>query len=139
MHVADHLAIAKRSENMRRIRSNDTGPELTVRRIVHAMGIGYRLHHKELPGKPDLAFIGRRKAIFVHGCFWHQHGIVGCSDSRVPKSRPEYWLPKLGRNVARDEEHLANLRALGWRVLVIWDCETTQTSNLAERLRAFLE
>ncbi|MFC4523250.1 very short patch repair endonuclease [Cupriavidus pinatubonensis] len=129
-------APVSRSENMRRIRSKDTAPELLVRRLVWSLGYRYRLHRKDLPGKPDLAFGSRKKAIFVHGCFWHQHP-AGCPDSRLPKSRLEYWLPKLQRNCERDAKAVAALETAGWQVLIIWDCET-KAPDLAERLRNFL-
>lgn len=106
-----------RSENMRRIRSKDTRPEMAVRRIVHGLGYRYRLHRKDIPGKPDLVFPRHRKVIFVHGCFWHQH--PGCQDGRLPKSNTSYWGPKLKRNVERDKTALAELSSLGWEVLVI--------------------
>lgn len=125
-----------RSENMRRIKSKDTGPEWIVRRQVWALGYRYRLHRKDLPGKPDLSFGSLKKVIFVHGCFWHQHH--GCPDSRLPKSNQEYWLPKLARNQDRDAAAIETLKAAGWDVLVIWDCET-RDKDLVERLRAFLE
>ena len=123
---------------MRRIRSKDTGPEMLVRRLVHALGYRYRLHRKDLPGKPDLAFIAQRKVIFVHGCFWHQHPDKTCSDSRLPKSRSGYWLPKLERNTSRDAEHVQALQAAGWHVMVLWDCETKDTARLVLQLKNFL-
>lgn len=127
-----------RSENMRRIRSKDTKPELLVRRLAHALGYRFRLHRKELSGKPDLVFVSRRKVIFVHGCFWHQHPDKNCSDARMPKSRTDYWLPKLERNQQRDAEHMATLRAAGWRVLVVWDCETRNEERLTKQIERFL-
>ncbi|ABD08019.1 T/G mismatch-specific endonuclease [Rhodopseudomonas palustris HaA2] len=126
-----------RSENMRRIRSKDTAPEMVVRRLVHGMGYRYRLHRKDIPGKPDLALLSRKKAILVHGCFWHQH--PGCREGRPPKSNREYWLPKLKRNQDRDRAALVNLADLGWRVLVVWECETKDAVVLRERLETFLE
>lgn len=113
-------------------------PEMRVRRLAHALGYRFRLHRKDLPGKPDLVFPARRCIIFVHGCFWHQHPDPACRDARPPKSNQAYWLPKLSRNVARDQEHIARLEALGWRVLVIWECETADQAALGKRLRAFL-
>lgn len=127
-----------RSENMRRIRSRDTQPELLVRRLVYGLGYRYRLHRKDLPGKPDLAFIGQRKIIFVHGCFWHQHPDPSCSDARLPKSHTGYWRPKLERNTRRDTEHVRALQAAGWQVLVIWDCDLRDEAQLTARLRRFL-
>jgi len=123
---------------MAKIRSVDTRPELAVRRLVHALGYRYRLYRVDLPGRPDLVFAGRRKIIFVHGCFWHQHPKASCVDSRLPRSRPEYWLPKLQRTVERDRSHLRALRRCGWRVLVVWECEIANESLLQGRIRRFL-
>ena len=134
--MTDKLDAARRSSNMSAIRSTHTGPEKTVRRLVYALGHRYRLHGKHLPGKPDLVFGPRRKAIFVHGCFWHQH--QGCADGRLPQSNSGYWHPKLTRNVARDAEHLAALRAAGWKTLIVWECETKDVRRLAARIKRFL-
>src|SRR5687767_9300511 len=106
---------------MRRIRKRDTKPEILVRRIAHALGYRFRLHRRDLPGSPDIVFPGKRKVVLVHGCFWHQH--EGCRLKRQPKSRREYWLPKLARNVQRDEEVRGELAELGWNALVMWECE----------------
>ena len=125
-----------RSENMRRIRSKDTAPEMTVRRLVHGLGYRYRLHQKDIPGKPDLVFSGRRKAIFIHGCFWHQHST--CKEGRPPKSNANYWLPKLARNVERDKAALTQLVATGWDALVIWECETKNDEAMRQVLLDFL-
>jgi len=114
---------------MSRIRSRDTGPELAVRRAIHAAGLRYRLHEKRLPGRPDLVFAGRRLALFVHGCFWHQHG---CGLSHAPASRLEYWGPKLRRNKDRDAQVVRALAAAGWKVVSVWECETRSTSKVAE-------
>lgn len=126
-----------RSENMRRIRSKDTGPEMAVRRMIRALGFsGYRLHRKDLPGKPDIAFIGRKKAVLIHGCFWHGHD---CKEGlRKPKSNLDYWHPKIERNRQRDAVHLEDLARLGWSVLTVWECELRNTDDLMERLRLFL-
>lgn len=123
---------------MRRIRAKDTKPEMRVRRLVHAMGYRYRLHRKDLPGKPDLVFGPRRKVILVQGCFWHQHDDPDCKIARAPKSRLEYWGPKLQRNVARDRANRAALEESGWSVLEIWECQTTDVEDLEERIRGFL-
>lgn len=133
----EKLTPGRRSANMSAIRSKDTKPELTVRRALRQAGIsGYRLHRKDLPGNPDIAFIGRKKVIFVHGCFWHGHH---CAEGvRRPKSRQDYWLPKISGNQLRDSRHRAFLAAEGWDVLVIWDCETSR-DDLALRLAAFLD
>ena len=114
-------------------------PEMAVQRITHALGYRYRLHRKDLPGKPDLVFPSRRKVIFVHGCFWHQHDHPGCPITRHPKSNRRYWLPKLERNAARDAEHLVQLEQLGWDVLVVWECEVDAVDRTAKGVREFLE
>ena len=124
---------------MAAIRSVDTKPEMIVRRLVHHLGFRFRLHRKDLPGKPDLVFVARRKIIFVHGCFWHLHPKAACLDARVPKSNTSYWHPKLARNVARDAANREMLAALRWEVLVVWDCETTDVEALSIRLRKFLQ
>lgn len=137
--MADKLTPARRSENMSRIRSIETRPELHVRKLVRNLGYsGYRLHRKDLPGKPDIAFIGRRKAIFVHGCFWHQHPDPGCLDGRLPKSRQEYWLPKLERNQKRDAAAFKQLVEAGWTVLVIWECDLRREAELTKKIQKFL-
>ncbi|MBD3785751.1 MAG: DNA mismatch endonuclease Vsr [Sphingomonadales bacterium] len=133
--MADKISPERRSENMRRIRSRDMKPEMAVRRMVHGMGYRYRLHRRDLPGKPDLVFGPRRAVIFVHGCFWHQHD---CRDGHSPKSNTGYWGEKLRRNVERDAEARARLEADGWRVLVIWECEAHELGALSARLVAFL-
>jgi DNA mismatch endonuclease (patch repair protein) len=135
----DKLTPERRSENMRRIKSKDMKPELLVRRTVHGLGYRYRLHRKDLPGKPDLVFGPRKKVIFVHGCFWHGHEREGCLDARRPKSNTGYWNPKLTRNKERDAERIAALEATGWDVLVIWECETKDVKWLRSRLRTFLK
>ncbi|MDI6750597.1 MAG: very short patch repair endonuclease [Rhodocyclaceae bacterium] len=118
-----------RSENMARIRGKDTQPEMKVRRALWAAGLRYRLHYKRLPGHPDLVFPGRRTVVFVHGCFWHCH--EGCSNFRVPKTRTEWWAAKLARNKARDADVRAQLKAMGWDVVVIWECEADKARQLA--------
>lgn len=134
----DILDPAQRSERMARVRGKDTRPEMTVRRLVHAMGYRYRLHRRGLPGSPDLALITRRKAIFVHGCFWHRHPDPCCKLARLPKSRPEFWIPKLERNRQRDIENQQALRAMGWDYLVIWECQLKDKASLIEVIKAFL-
>jgi len=124
---------------MRRIKSKDTKPELIVRRLAHRLGFRYRLHRKDLPGKPDLVFGPKRKAIFVHGCFWHGHDDPACLDGRAPRSNQSYWLPKLTRNKERDFKSIAALEAAGWQVLVIWECETRDAGLLQNRLEDFLK
>lgn len=124
-----------RSENMRRIRGKGMLPELAVRSLVHRMGFRFRLHRKDLPGKPDLVFVSRRKVIFVHGCFWHAHG---CRVSHKPKTNANYWGPKLKRNQTRDATNMKALRAAGWKPLVIWECEMKEASAVVARIRRFL-
>lgn len=126
-----------RSENMRRIRSRDTQPELIVRWRLRELGYtGYRLHRKDLPGKPDVAFISRKKAVFIHGCFWHGHD---CKEgARRPKSNQDYWLPKIDRNKDRDAEHQAQLLSHGWSVLTVWECELADEEALSAKLPAFM-
>ena len=126
---------AKRHEIMAAVRTKDTGPELIVRRVLSALGYRYRLHRKSLPGRPDIAFPGRRKVVFVHGCFWHGHG---CTKGRLPKSRLAYWKPKIAANKRRDATNLADLKRTGWRALVVWQCELRNTRMLTRTLKAFL-
>lgn len=132
----DKLSPERRSSNMRNIRSRNTLPELTVRSLIHRLGYRFRLHAAHLPGKPDIVFGSMRKVILVHGCFWHQHS--GCIEGRPPGSRPEYWIPKLQRNQERDRSNRARLSRLGWRSLVIWECETKDEAKLSRKLARFL-
>jgi DNA mismatch endonuclease (patch repair protein) len=136
--MADKLTQEQRSENMRRIRSTDTKPELIVRRFVHAMGYRYRLHRRGLPGRPDLVFASRKKIIFVHGCFWHAHDDANCPDRRTPKSNVVYWHPKLARNKERDQANTTKLKLLGWEVLTVWECDTRDLEKLGKILAGFL-
>ncbi|MOA39259.1 Very short patch repair protein [compost metagenome] len=122
---------------MRAVKSKNTAPELVVRRIIYALGYRFRLHRRDLPGKPDLVFAGRQKAIFVHGCFWHGHDCP--RGAREPKTNVEYWHSKLARNRERDMENEARLAALGWRTYVVWECELKDRGELANRLKIFLE
>src|SRR5215475_2236185 len=116
----------QRSANMRAIRAKDTAPERSIRSMVYRLGYRFRLHRKDLPGKPDMVFPARRKVIFVHGCFWHQH--PGCREGRVPGSRREYWEPKLKRNQERDASAQSGLKQIGWQCLVLWECELKDAS-----------
>lgn len=120
---------------MQAVKTRDTGPELTVRRILYRLGYRYRLHSKKLPGQPDIVLSARKKAIFVHGCFWHGHG---CPKGKAPKSHLEYWGPKLEGNRERDAAQVFALEALGWSVLTIWQCETGDTQALAATLVRFV-
>lgn len=127
---------ALRSRTMRAVRSRDTAPEIAVRRQLRELGMtGYRLHRKDIPGKPDIAFVGRKKAIFVHGCFWHGHSCR--RGARVPKKNRAYWEKKIARNVERDTEHQASLNKLGWEFLVVWECEIRDVDMLTNRLKQF--
>ena len=126
----------QRSRTMRAVRSRDTAPEMTVRRFLHATGLRYRLHDSRLAGVPDLVFPSRRVALFVHGCFWHQHR--NCSAAKRPKSRLDYWTAKLDRNIERDRRHREKLETAGWKVLVVWECEVKDKEtlqNLARRIQ----
>lgn len=133
---ADVFSPEKRSAVMSSIKGKDTRPELTVRSACHRLGYRFRIHRNDLPGKPDLVFPGRRLCLFVHGCFWHQH--PNCKYAYKPKSRPEFWLPKLQRNVTRDEVVLRELAHLGWSVAVVWECQTKNPDVLEEDLRAIM-
>jgi len=135
--VVDTVTKTRRSEIMSRVRGKDTGPELVVRRLVHAMGYRFRLHRKDLPGTPDLVFPRLHSVIFVHGCFWHRH--PGCKRTRTPKSRTAYWAEKFERNVQRDRANRRLLRQGAWRVLTIWECETVNPPRLEAKLRKFLD
>ena len=128
---------AARSALMRRVRGKDTGPERTVRRAAYSLGYRFRLHRRDLPGTPDLAFPRLRKVIFVHGCFWHRH--AGCSRTTTPKTRAAYWREKFEQNVERDRRNVSTLRALGWEVLVVWECETFDRTGLLATLSRFLD
>ena len=130
--MADKLSVRRRSWNMSRIRSRDTNPELAVRRSLHRLGYRYRLHRNDLPGKPDIVLPKHRIAIFVHGCFWHQH--TGCIDCSNPKTNIKYWGPKLLANLQRDRKNRRTLRRLGWTAIVIWECQTQRTQQLRDRL-----
>jgi DNA mismatch endonuclease, patch repair protein len=135
--TVDTLTPTERSERMSRVRSKDTKPEMLVRGLVHRMGFRYRLHRRDLPGNPDLVFPKRGKIIFVHGCFWHRHGT--CKHTRWPKSRLEFWKPKLEQNRRRDLANQRALRALGWEILIVWECQLGNVELLRGKLRAFLE
>ena len=134
--MVDNRSAEKRSHTMRMVRSKDTGPEMVVRKLLHGIGYRYRLHRRDLPGTPDLVFSSRKKVIFVHGCFWHQHG---CRLGKPPKSKLDYWFPKLKKNQKNDEDNAALLKAAGWRVFVVWQCELDDLETLRDKLVAFLE
>lgn len=134
--MVDRISKERRSANMSRIRSKNTGPEMRVRRAAHRLGYRFRLHARNLPGRPDLVFLARRKVIFVHGCFWHRH--EGCADCSEPHSRPEYWQPKFAATKVRDRRALSMLQESGWQTLVLWDCETADEMQLRATLLKFL-
>lgn len=121
---------------MARIRSKDTRPEKLVRQMLFAMGHRFRIHRKDLPGCPDIAFLSKKKAIFVNGCFWHQH--PGCPRATLPATNQAYWLPKLERNKQRDDKAIKELEQRQWKVLTIWECETREINALQKRLKEFL-
>lgn len=133
----DTITKEERSEIMGRVHSKDTRPEMVVRRLVHSLGYRYRLHRKDLPGTPDMAFPGRRKVIFIHGCFWHRH--EGCALARMPKSRVSFWESKLEGNKARDQRNAQLLRDAGWDVFTVWECQLRDTAALQATIVAFLE
>lgn len=134
--MTDHVSKEKRSEIMKLIRGKNTTPELAVRKLVYALGYRYRLHGKNLPGKPDLVFASRKKVIFVNGCFWHFHE---CKKGNPPKSKLEYWLPKLEQNRLRDFRNYESITALGWQYLVIWQCQISNTVDLTKTVVNFLD
>ncbi|MBX5165702.1 MULTISPECIES: very short patch repair endonuclease [unclassified Rhizobium] len=134
----DFMKPQTRSALMSQIRSKDTKPEMLVRRLLHGMGLRYRLHRKDLPGKPDITLPKWNTVVFVNGCFWHQHPSNNCRASAIPTSRQDYWVPKLARTVARDAENVAALKALGWRVLVLWECELKEEVVLQAQIETFL-
>lgn len=129
----DNVSSERRSEIMKRIRSKDTRPERAVRSVAHALGLRFRLHRKDLPGTPDLVFPKWHVCIFVHGCFWHRH--ENCRRSAYPKSRTEYWARKIERNVERDQAQITALTELGWRVCIIWECETRKKESIVNALQ----
>lgn len=134
--IVDTRTPEQRRRIMQAVKTAGTGPERAVRRSLRALGYGYRLNARDLPGKPDIVFRGRRKVVFVHGCYWHGHG---CAKGRLPKSHLEYWQPKIRANVERDARHAAELRRDGWSVLTIWQCEIRDETALTARLKAFME
>ncbi len=134
----DKLTQRKRSANMAAIKSKDMKPEMLVRQIAHGLGFRYRLHAKDLPGRPDLVVRSRKKAIFVHGCFWHQHSDSACPRTNTPKSNTAYWTKKLEGNVNRDRQVRRELQEAGWDVLIIWECQTKDRADLSKKLRNFL-
>jgi DNA mismatch endonuclease, patch repair protein len=136
--MTDTLTPVQRSERMARVRSKGSRAELKVRRLVHSLGYRYRLHRRDLPGSPDLVLPARRSVIFVHGCFWHRHPDPSCKLARLPKSRLDFWGPKLEANRERDERNKTALEKSGWRVLDIWECQLPDAGQLEQTIRNFL-
>lgn len=134
--MTDTVDGERRSQIMRSVRSKNTGAEWAVRRQIFAMGYRYRLHCKDLPGKPDIVFSKKKKVIFVNGCFWHGH--IACPRAKMPQSNRDYWTQKIGRNMQRDRSNLQALNDSGWRALVIWECELRDAQALKNRIRDFL-
>ena len=134
--MVDRISREHRSWNMSRIRSRDTNPELTVRSVLHRLGYRFRLHKPTLPGKPDIVLPKHHAVLLVHGCFWHRH--PRCQFAYSPKSNQAFWMTKFSQNIARDVRNKRALRKMGWRVLVIWECQTTDSITLARRLQRFL-
>lgn len=130
----DTLSPAQRSQLMSRVKGRNTKPELRVRCIAHAIGLRFRLGRRDLPGSPDLVLPRHRLAVFVHGCFWHRH--PGCRRASFPQTRPEYWRDKFDKNIARDHDALLHLEKLGWRSLVLWECEVKDAFEVAIKLKS---
>jgi DNA mismatch endonuclease (patch repair protein) len=120
----DHLSKKERSINMSKIKSNDTLPEIRIRKALWKLGYRYRLHYKKLPGKPDIVIVRDKIAIFVHGCFWHRH--KNCIEASKPKSNSEYWETKINKNIERDKKNQKNIKKMGWKIIVIWECKITK-------------
>ncbi|UOD30873.1 DNA mismatch endonuclease Vsr [Massilia violaceinigra] len=133
----DKLTSEHRSWLMRQVKAKNTKPEIAVRRLIYAAGFRYRLHVTHLPGKPDIVFLGRRKVIFVHGCFWHGHD--GCRYGRLPKEREDFWREKIKNNQARDLRNIIDLETTAWKVLVVWQCELKDCESLLEKLNEFIK
>jgi len=134
--LMDRLTPEHRSWNMSRIRSRDTSPERVVRSLLHRLGYRFRLHRRDLPGSPDIVLPRHRAVVFVHGCFWHRHR--GCRFAYTPKTRQQFWMQKFRENQARDERARRKLRRMGWRVLVVWECQTARPDRLGSRLQRWL-
>jgi DNA mismatch endonuclease (patch repair protein) len=136
--MADTLTKAQRSLRMGRVKSRDTSPEREVRQMIHRMGFRFRLNVRGLPGRPDIVLARHRKVIFVNGCFWHRHGAAGCKLARLPKSRLDFWLPKLESNRLRDQRDMRKLRNAGWKILVVWECQLRHKERIENKLKSFL-
>ncbi|WP_081078021.1 very short patch repair endonuclease [Burkholderia pseudomultivorans] len=126
--MVDFLSPRERSKRMSLIRGRDTQPELVLRRALHRLGLRFRLHGAGLPGKPDLVFPRYKVVVFVHGCFWHQH--AGCKIATIPKSNTQFWVEKFKKNIGRDKKVIAQLNELGWKVIVVWECELSTMQKI---------
>ena len=135
--MTDTVSPEVRSRIMAQIKSKGMKPEMTVRRLLHGLGYRYRLHRKDLPGRPDLVFVSRRKVVFVNGCFWHNH--ANCDKVRVPSTNTEYWTAKLQRNSERDKKNLALLAEMGWEATTVWECELDDLESVTAQLIDFLD
>jgi DNA mismatch endonuclease, patch repair protein len=135
--MVDRISTAARSALMSRVRGKNTKPELLVRSLLHRMGYRFRIHQKKLPGTPDIVLRRHSTAVFVHGCFWHGH--AGCSRARLPETRRDFWESKISRNIARDSDAAAALERLGFRVLVLWECELKDVEPVRETLRGHFD
>jgi DNA mismatch endonuclease (patch repair protein) len=134
--MADKFDKETRSKIMAKVTGRNTKPEIAVRKLLWKMGFRYRLHDKNLPGKPDIVFSKKKKAIFVHGCFWHNH--TGCKRATMPQSNADYWQEKIWRNVRRDRTNIAELESMRWQVLIVWECELKNVETLKSKLLCFL-
>jgi DNA mismatch endonuclease (patch repair protein) len=131
--MTDRISEARRSWNMSRIRGKDTKPEIAVRSMLHRLGYRFRLHRNDLPGRPDIVLPSRKTIILVHGCYWHRH--PGCRYAYSPKSRVDFWEKKFSENIARDRRNMDELQSIGWRALVVWECELREPDELKKRLK----
>ena len=136
MRNRDDLVDERTSLRMKRVRRQNTAPELAVRKILSANGYRYRLHRNDLPGTPDVVFAGRRKVVFVHGCFWHGH--ANCVRGSLPERRALYWQDRIRKNQERDLRTASELRRMGWSICVVWECETRDSDALTRKLIRFL-
>lgn len=134
--MADQLSPQRRSRLMSKVRSKNTNPEIRVRKVMHSLGLRFRLHKTDLPGTPDIVLPKLRTVVFVHGCFWHRH--KGCRRASIPSSNVAFWREKFDRNIARDKQNRALLRKLGWRSVVIWECQTSDQNRLSSKIKLLL-
>ena len=137
MGMIDRVTTEKRSEIMRAVRGKDTGPEMVVRSAAHRLGLRFRLHASQLPGRPDMVLRKWKTVIFINGCYWHRHR--GCRKTTTPKSNAEFWNAKFLRNQQRDRRNYRELKDLGWRVIVLWECEVASIAQASDRLRALFK